>query len=278
MASVPSSRKADKARRPDPQQSIRQWSLLRLLADASEPYSARQFADQLDVSEETIERDLATFERDFAVIRGFLRNRRGGELDARGQVNYEAHQAVIDQLVDAIARRRVCEISYQTAPRASTRRHATRPLRLVWHHSALYLVACLDEQPQLATLAVHRIRDLKATAKEFARPRVDVDGHIANAFGVLVTDKAVNVEVHFDAEIASHVEERTFHADERKRRLPDGTLRYEVRTRAQWEIIPWVASFGPLAELIAPTSWREALRANVDAMLRRYRPTSGSAG
>ena len=55
-------------RRPDSQQLIRQWAVLRLLADAKQPYTVKQLAEQLDVSKATIERDLATLERDFAVV------------------------------------------------------------------------------------------------------------------------------------------------------------------------------------------------------------------
>jgi predicted DNA-binding transcriptional regulator YafY len=49
-----------------------------------------------------------------------------------------------------------------------------------------------------------------------------------------------------------------------------GQLVYAIRTSAQWEIIPWVQSFGAMAELVAPLSWRSAVRANAEAMLARY--------
>ncbi len=333
-------------RRPDSQQLIRQWTVLRLLADATEPYSVKQLAEQLNVSKATIERDLATLERDFAVIeesvgkqkkvyridqkiraletltfgttellalyaahhaltalsgtpvhedlravltkiRGFLSPRHNGGLDAlsrvfvphaRGHVDYEPQRELIDQLLDAIARRRICKLTYHAAWRGTTKQHVARPLRLVWHRSALYLLACLGEHTRITTLAVHRIRDLDVTTEQFAKPRVDVDAHVAKAFGIFVSDEEQDVEIRFDAEIAWRVEERTYHPAERKQRLPDGSLRYQVRSSAQWEIIPWVASFGPLAELVAPTSWRELLRTNIDATLRRYPPSGRGRG
>jgi len=325
-------------RRPDSQQLVRQWAVLRLLADATEPFSVKRLAEQLCVSKATIERDLATLERDFAVveesvgkqkkayridhkiraletitfgttellaiyaahaalaglagtplhddlqavttkIRGFLSPRHNGGLDAmsrvfvphaRGHVDYEPQRDVIDQIVDAIARRRTCQLTYHAAWKGTTRKHAARPLRLVWHRSALYLLACLGERNEITTLAVHRIRELDVTADVFTVPKVDVDAHVAKAFGIFVSDQEEEVEIVFDAEIAWRVEERTFHPDERKERLSDGSLRYHVRTSAQWEIIPWVQSFGALAELVAPASWRTSLRANVEAMLARY--------
>lgn len=326
------------ARRPDSQQLIRQWALLRLLSDASQPYSVKQLADQLQTSKATIERDLATLERDFALIeeqvgkqkkvyrlaqtvkeleslkfgitellaiyaanaalvgiagtpihddlvavttkiRGLLSKHHNGGLDAlvkvfaphpRGTVDYAAQQDVIDELVDAIARRRVCQLVYRAAGKEVERTHRARPLRLVWHRSALYLLACLGDHQRITTLAVHRIGGLTKSADEFAAPKVDVDDHITKAFGIFVADHEEEVEVVFDAEIAWKVEERTYHPHERKERRADGKLVYRIRSSAQWEIIPWVQTFGPFAELVAPASWRGALQANLDAMQGKY--------
>lgn len=333
-------------RRPDSQQLVRQWAVLRLLADATEPYSVKQLADQLGVSKATIERDIATLERDFAVIeeqagkqkktyridqriraletltfgttellaiyaaqqmlaslagtplhddlnsvmlkiRGFLSPRHNGGLDAlsrvfsphaRGHVDYQGQQDTIDALVDAVARRCLCKLTYHAAWKRSTRTHVARPLKLMWHRSALYLLACLGERKEITTLAVHRIRELEVTDEVFPAARVDVEAHAAKAFGIFVSDQEEDVEVLFDAEIAWRIEERTHHPAEQTERLADGRLRYRVRSSAQWEIIPWVASYGPLAELIAPVSWRELLRANIDAMRCRYTSGDRSAG
>lgn len=51
-----------------------------------------------------------------------------------------------------------------------------------------------------------------------------------------------------------------FHPDEKKERLEDGRLRYSLRTSAQWEIIPWVLSFGANAELARPEAWRSTMK------------------
>ncbi|HEX4452464.1 MAG TPA: transcriptional regulator [Kofleriaceae bacterium] len=331
----------DQQRRPDSQQLVRQWAVLRLLADAKQPYTVKQLADQLGASKATIDRDLATLERDFAVveesvgkqkkayridhkiraletiafgttellalyaahsalagltgtplhedlravmtkIRGFLSPRHNGGLDAlskvfaqhtRGHINYEPQRDQIDALVDAIARSRVCELVYFAASTGATRTHRARPLRLVWHRSALYVLACLGDHQRITQLAVHRVRELAVTDETFTAPRVDVDVHISKAFGIFVSDREEDVEVVFDAEVAWKIEERIFHPSEIKERRTDGKLVYRLRSSAQWEIIPWVQSFGMFAELMAPTSWRAALRENVDAMSAKYRAT-----
>ncbi len=325
-------------RRPDSQQLTRQWAMLRLLSEARRPYAVKDLAEQLQVSKATVERDLATFAQDFALIdesagkqkkvyridqkiralesitfglsellaiyaslasfgamrgtplhedllkamqkvRGFLAPHHNGGLDAlsrvfaphmRGHVDYAPHGEHLDHLVDAIARRRVCTVTYHAAWKGTTRTHRVRPLKIVAHASVLYLLACIGRHERITTLAVHRIRDLVSSEEAFPVPRLDVEGHIEKAFGIFVSDQEEDVEIHFDAEIAWRIEERTYHPSEIKERLANGTLRYRLRSSAQWEIVPWVQSHGSLAELLAPTSWRDVVRKNAELTLARY--------
>ncbi|MBK9036212.1 MAG: transcriptional regulator [Myxococcales bacterium] len=212
-------------------------------------------------------------------LRGFLSPRHNGGLDAlarvfashaRGYVDHGGQQELIDQLTDAIARRRRCTLTYHAAWQGTTRRHAARPLRLIWHRSALYLLACLGEHERITTLAVQRIAALEIGREPFPAPRVDVDEHARRAFGIFVSDAEEDVEIVFDQSIAWRLEERTFHPDERKARDRDGRLRYRVRSSAQWEIVPWVLGFGPLAELVAPASWRAAIAQSLADSAARY--------
>jgi predicted DNA-binding transcriptional regulator YafY len=215
-------------------------------------------------------------------IRGFLGAGHNSGLNAlqrvfaphaRGFVDYGPHGEHIDDLTDAIARRRVCNITYHAAWKGTTRAHAICPLRLVWHRSSLYLFASLADRPRLVTFAVHRIRALERTEAVFEPPRgLDVDEAISGAFGIFVSDLQEEVEILFEREIAWRIEEQTFHPDEQKHRRPDGKLVYRVRSSAQWEIIPWVRSFGALAELVEPRVWRDVLHADLEAAAARYRP------
>ena len=104
----------------------------------------------------------------------------------------------------------------------------------------------------------------------FKSSKIDVADHIAKAFGIFVSDEEQEIEILFEAEIAWRVEERVFHPQEQKERRADGALIYRVRSSAQWEILPWVQSFGALAELVRPSTWRELLRSDLAAALQRY--------
>lgn len=212
-------------------------------------------------------------------VRGFLAPRHNGGLDAmarvfvphvRGFVDYAPHADTIDCLADCIGRRYLCRVVYHAAWKGTTREHLVRPLRLVWHRSALYLLCQRESHAEITTLAVHRIRECERTSEGFRPPRVDVDAHVHKAFGIFVSDDEQDVEILFDEAIAWRVEERTFHPDESKERLADGRLRYRVRSSAQWEIVPWVLSYGDQAELVEPQSWRDEIARTLAEQARRY--------
>jgi predicted DNA-binding transcriptional regulator YafY len=325
-------------RRADSAQLVRQWAILRLLAESGRAFSVKELADQLGASKATIQRDLATLEKDFALVeeaagkqkllyridqkiraleaiqfgtmellavhaalaglpalaatplgadlaavasklRGFLSPRHNGGLDAlsrvflphaRGQVDYSQQSEVIDALTDAVARRRVCRIVYFAAWKRTTREHRLRPYRLVWHRSSLYVLGALGDKTDIATLAVHRIRDIEPTDETFPAPRADTDAHARKAFGIFVSTAEEEVEILFEPDIAWRIEERTYHPDETKERQGDGRLLYRVRSSAQWEIIPWVLSFGSLATLVRPEPWRAAIAELLAHMTPRY--------
>src|SRR5687767_5520322 len=55
-------------RRADSAQLVRQWAILRLLADSGRAFSVKELAEQLQSTKSTIQRDLATLEQEFALV------------------------------------------------------------------------------------------------------------------------------------------------------------------------------------------------------------------
>ena len=213
-----------------------------------------------------------------AKIRGVLSQSQNGSLDAmarvflphlRGGVDYSDRAELIDDIVDAIATRRVCRVDYLAAWRGRGVTHVLHPYRLLWHDGALYLAAWSATRRRLATFTVHRILKWTASQKSFPPSRRDVEAAIRPAFGIFTHEADTEaVEILFSSEFAWRVEERVYHPDERKVRLPDGRLRYQIRSSSKWEIIPWVLGFGGAAELVKPASWREELRRRASELNR----------
>ena len=162
--------------------------------------------------------------------------------------------------MDAIAARRVCRVQYRAGWSGRDATHILHPYRLLWHDGALYLIAWSVTRRRLATFAVQRVQAWTTTGKVFPTPRRDVERALRRAFGVFTHEGAEeDVEIVFAPQFAWRIEERVYHPDERKERLPDGSLRYRIRSSAKWEIVPWVLGHGGAAELVKPVSWREEI-------------------
>jgi predicted DNA-binding transcriptional regulator YafY len=107
--------------------------------------------------------------------------------------------------------------------------------------------------------------------RTFTPPR-NLKREMSTAFGVFVSEVVEDVEVLFSAEIAWRIDdvERVFHPAEVKERLPDGRLRYRVKTGSKDEVLAWVKSFGGDAELVAPKDWRSDVRRQARVLLARH--------
>ena len=188
----------------------------------------------------------------------------------RGLKNYRDHQETIDDLVDAILRRRVCDIDYRTPYGDAPRTHEIRPLKLFFNRGGLYLFCLLGSKRHLSTLAVERIVRFERTKTAFSPPRgVDLDSKLRGMFGV--TDgKAFTVEVRFSARAAPFIRERIWHPDQQIETLDGGAIRWTATVKGKEEILAWVMSRGEDAELVRPKAWRPELQQRLAAASVRY--------
>ena len=201
-------------------------------------------------------------------VRGFLAPKHNGGLDlladvfssrSRGHVDYEPHRETLDDLVDAIAQRRVCQALYRGAS-AEPREHVIHPLKMVWHDGVLYIFCCIPPHKSVARLAVHRIVSLEKMKSRFRRPQQLVKDMARRGFGIYENpEEEEDVEIVFSEKVAWRIAEKVWHPAGRKTELSDGRLRFQMRTSARVEVISWVLGYGGEAELVGPAAWRVEL-------------------
>jgi predicted DNA-binding transcriptional regulator YafY len=217
-------------------------------------------------------------------LRAALASHRNGGLDQvahafqahpRGYVDYSGHAEALDTLADAVVRQRECRVLYLPGHATEVTDNIVHPLRLLWHQGALYAFCWYAEWRWLGLLAAHRIQTIEPTGKSFEPPRVNTEEIARSAFGIFVGSPVVDVEIHFTPELARHVRERIFHPDEQKEPLPDGGIRYRIRTGARWEVVAFVQRFGGHAELVSPAEWREDVLRGAETMVSSHRSTRG---
>lgn len=188
----------------------------------------------------------------------------------RGVKSYRNHQEIIDDLVDAILRKRVCVVQYRTPYSEEARTHEIRPLKLFFNRGGLYLFCLVGDKRRLGTLAVERIGTLDKTRKAFRLPKgLDLREELHAMFGV-TGGKKTTVEVEFNARAAPFIKERMWHPDQVIEPLPDGGVRWRATVEGNEEILAWVLSRGPDAKLVRPKALRAELARRLREATARY--------
>ena len=75
---------------------------------------------------------------------------------ARGHKPYEDAREILENLHDAILKRRVCWVSYRSPWAESARQYNIEPLHLLTHRGGLYVISRMPRYDQLITQAVDR--------------------------------------------------------------------------------------------------------------------------
>ena len=170
---------------------------------------------------------------------------------------------------------RVAEIHYQT-PGKSAKVRKIEPYNIVLFQSSLYIIAaaCEDSDPESRIRAWKLDRFQKATALDeyFTPPDdLDLDQFVGNTLRMFVRKKKLsNYKIRVTSQAAAWVTEDPLHADQKIKKLADGSIELTVPAVHDMEIIPRVLSMGESAEIVAPKAARAAMTQIVQQMAQKY--------
>ena len=146
-----------------------------------------------------------------------------------------------------------------SAPDLSDGKGPKSSLEPVGMSHALYVVARDVGVNELRTFKVERIRHISPTAEAFTIPDTfDPVNYFASSWSVW-EDEPIEVVVRFSALVAPHVQEAHWHSSQQITYLPDGQLLWQAHVAGTIEIVSWIRSWGPEAEVLAPLALREQL-------------------
>lgn len=173
----------------------------------------------------------------------------------------EAISKPFEMLQHAVAHRVRLQMKYDSVYDKNEIDVTVDPLRIVFISRGWYFLAYSLEHKQVRLFKVDRIVDLKTTQETFTPPP---DFSEASYFGKawrMIPDGVIHkVKLRFCAEVAASVEEVQWHPTQTTTRLPDGKLLFEADVDGLREISPWVLSYGPQVEILAPRELRELLK------------------
>lgn len=189
--------------------------------------------------------------------------------------SYEKHHGIIKTLNRCVIEHRVAEIHYET-PGKPVKVRKIEPYNIVLFQSSLYIIAAAcedtDSESRVRSWKLDRFKKATALDEWFKEPKdLDLDQFVGNSLRMFVRKKKQsNYKIHVTAQAAPWVTEDPIHAEQKIKKLADGSIELTVPAVHDMEIFPRVLSMGESAEIVAPKAARKAMAEIVKQMAEKY--------
>ena len=178
--------------------------------------------------------------------------------------DYSKKQDVIVSLIDAVLHQRQVRIDYYSFNSRKTKSYTVDPYRLVYYHGGLYLYARAQEYGEVRTFAVERVEKIEVGEEGFQIPAdFNVSEYARGAFGI-AGGRPETVEIAFAAEMAGYIRERVWHESQVLEDGPGGSVILRLSVAPGFELQAWVKGFLPHAQVLKPTSLRDAIARDLE--------------
>ncbi len=143
---------------------------------------------------------------------------------------------------------------------------------------ALYAIGQERTFNQVLTFKLSRMSDVRVSDDAYAIPESFAPSeYLSAAWGVMggQGDKVAKVRLRFEPEAASRIKEGGYPNLRVERELADGSLEVEIKagtdnTGFPKELLPWVQSWGPRVDVLAPKALRERWLSEAGAVALRH--------
>jgi predicted DNA-binding transcriptional regulator YafY len=181
-------------------------------------------------------------------------------------------ESVYDQLVKAIAARRVVRITYGSLTEWELIETNLRPYQLLFNRRTWYVVGRSSLHKEPRTFNVGRIKSLAESNEKFSMPRgFSIERYLGNAWNMIPQPGPdARVSVRFSPLVAQNVAEVTWHKTQSVRFREDGSLDYSVQVSGLNEIAWWILGYGDQAEVLQPAKLRRLVAQRAKNMCAMY--------
>ncbi len=189
------------------------------------------------------------------------------------QVNrLDTKAGVYQQLVDAIAARRVVRIEYQSLTEWEHISTRLRPYQLLFSQHSWYVIGRSSTHGEVRTFNLSRISSLEVLDQTYTVPRgFSLERYMGNAWNMIpAPGQDFDVVVRFQPMVAQNVAEVVWHKTQQVTFLEDGSLEFRARVSGLSEIVWWVLGYGDQAEVIQPARLRREVAQRAQNMMATY--------
>jgi len=195
-----------------------------------------------------------------------------------GCVDYSPFQKQLVTLVDAMRKKRVCEISYRKLEDKRAKHSRIKPFKIFAHNESVYVHARYAKEPGRkfkpadhdSLFALQRFKSVTMTDTRFVLPKnYNFNQTMNKQFGVL-HGKRFQVVAEFHGWAAGFVAERNWSPDQKITNKKGGVIRVQFTSSSRPEVLNWILRFGPEARLIGPKDLVQTLKDQLDEVRGFY--------
>ena len=148
------------------------------------------------------------------------------------------------------------------------------PYQLFYQTRSWYVIGRSSLHKEVRTFHLGRILSSTLTTDTYEiPPRFTLKKYFGNAWRMIREEPEVEVVVQFRPLVARNVSDVLWHPTQRLVWNPDGSLNFHAHVAGIREISWWILGYGDQAEVLAPRSLRELIRAHIQTMAEVYHTT-----
>ena len=187
-----------------------------------------------------------------------LRNISTGDNDRASVRQNVQFDTIFTQLQEAIAKKRIVNISYYPFLESGAVNVELCPYRLFYNNQKWHVLGRPILQDNVRTFELNCIRELKTTSECFLEDEnFDVSDYLGRAWSMVPEGRIYHVKLHFLPQVANNIAEIKWHSTQKVTPNGDGSAIVEFRVDGLSEITWWILGYGDQVQVLAPKALRE---------------------
>lgn len=201
-----------------------------------------------------------------------------GDVYTKGSVDHTPYQNILDTIIEAIRKHRVCKIIYSPTANTGEKLYYLAPHRITAFHDNLYVIGRLVTDKGVAepvndhnnTFLLHRFKNAEITHRNTDLVPL-ITENSEGAFGWCDGGPVFEAKIRFKKEVAAYVTSRTWSNKQKVEYLENGDFILTMSVRSRNELVSWVLGFEDRAELLEPQELRQRIADTAAKLVDIYR-------
>lgn len=174
-------------------------------------------------------------------------------------------------LVEAISKKLVCIINYNSLTKGEICEYKILPLKIVNYKNALYLFVYILKYKEVRRLNLHRMESLSVTSQTMEPPDdFSLQKLETSSFGIYSGGDVVTYKLEFNKEVAGLIREKQWHVSQEILESSNGKILLSFTCQKSPEVDTWIAGWMDSVIVIEPNYLKEKLKQVGDSYQKLY--------